>query len=70
MHDTIGYHLAQARIADLRHDAQRNALARTARHLGRRCHPGLRPWVLRRTGSKPGTAHAGQPVVAGDAPAR
>ena len=31
MHPTISYHLAQARIADLRHHAQRAALARAAR---------------------------------------
>jgi DNA-binding NarL/FixJ family response regulator len=31
MHPTISYQLAQARIADLRHDAQQAALARAAR---------------------------------------
>ena len=31
MHPTISYHLAQARIADLRRHAQRAALARAAR---------------------------------------
>jgi hypothetical protein len=30
MHPTIGYELAQARIADLRRDAQRKSLARAA----------------------------------------
>ena len=30
MHPTIGYELAQARIADLRRDAQRESLARAA----------------------------------------
>lgn len=30
MHPTIGYELAQARIADLRRDAQREHLARAA----------------------------------------
>ena len=38
MHPTISHHLAQARIADLRHDARRAALARAAR----RARPGLR----------------------------
>ena len=36
MHDTISCHLAQARIADLRHHAQRESLARAAR----RARPG------------------------------
>ena len=31
MHPTICYHLAQARVADLRHDARRAAWARAAR---------------------------------------
>jgi DNA-binding CsgD family transcriptional regulator len=31
MHPTLSYHLAQARMADLRHHAQRAALARAAR---------------------------------------
>jgi hypothetical protein len=31
MHPTTSYHLAQARIADLRQHAQRDTLARTAR---------------------------------------
>jgi DNA-binding CsgD family transcriptional regulator len=31
MHPTISYHLAQARMADLRYHAQRTALARAAR---------------------------------------
>ena len=68
MHPTIGYHLAQARIADLHHDAQRDALARAARGPGRRRRAGLRPWVLRRTRAVPGTAQAVQPAVAGEAP--
>ena len=38
MHDTISCHLAQARIADLRHHAQRDSLARAAR----RAQPGQR----------------------------
>jgi hypothetical protein len=32
MHPTISYHLAAARAADLRSQAQRDALARAARH--------------------------------------
>ena len=40
MHPTISYHLAQARIADLRHHAQRDTLARAVRG------PSRRPWVL------------------------
>jgi hypothetical protein len=35
MHPTTGYHLAQAHLADLRHQAERDALARAARQ-GRR----------------------------------
>jgi hypothetical protein len=31
MHPTIGYHLSQHHLADLRHQAQRAALARVAR---------------------------------------
>jgi hypothetical protein len=31
MHPTIGYHLAQAHLAGLRHQAQRDTLARAAR---------------------------------------
>jgi DNA-binding NarL/FixJ family response regulator len=38
MHPTISYHLAQARMADLRHQAQQAALARAAR----RARPGPR----------------------------
>jgi hypothetical protein len=42
MHPTISYHLAQARVADLRYRAQRGTLARAARRLprvaGRRGH--------------------------------
>ena len=56
MHPTISYCLAQARIADLRRHAQRDTLARAARDPGRRCRPGLRPWVLRPTRAVPGTA--------------
>ena len=68
MHYAISYHLARARIADLRHDAQRDTMARAARGLGCR-RPGLRPWVLHRTGAEPGTAQAAQPAAAGDTPA-
>jgi hypothetical protein len=35
MHPTIGYHLAQARLADLRHQAQRDTLAHAARRARR-----------------------------------
>ena len=70
MHHAIRYQLAQARIADLRHRAQANALARAARHPGRRRRSGLRSWGLRRTWAIPGTAQSVQPAVAGDAPAR
>ena len=70
MHHTISYRLAQARIADLRHRAQTNALARAARHPGPRRRSGLPPWVPRRTGALRGTPPAVQPAVAGDAPAR
>jgi hypothetical protein len=38
MHPAISYHLSQAHIADLRHRAQRDTLARAAR-LGRRNPP-------------------------------
>src|SRR5215467_8177382 len=50
MYPTISFYLIQARTADLHHDAQRDIMARAARGLGRRRRPGLRPWVLRRTG--------------------
>ena len=39
MHPTISYYLAQARIADLRHHAQRGTLARAARRRRRRTRP-------------------------------
>ena len=55
MHHTISYDLAQARIADLRQQAQRDALARAARGPGRRFRPGLRRRALRRTRAVPGT---------------
>jgi hypothetical protein len=38
MHSTLSYQMAQARIADLRRQAQRDALARTARQ-SRPRHP-------------------------------
>jgi hypothetical protein len=75
MHHSISYHMAKARIARLRHHAQRDALTRAARR-GRRGRPGLRPRALRRTRAVPGTA---QPVpgttqavqpAAGQAPTR
>jgi hypothetical protein len=45
MYPTIGYHLAQAHLAGLRHQAQRDTLARAARQAGRaRTHqPGQPP---------------------------
>jgi len=70
MHHNISWHLAQARVADLRHHAQRNTLARAARSHRRRRRPGLRAWTQRRTSTMPGTAQAAQGAVAYDAPAR
>jgi hypothetical protein len=70
MHPTIGYYLAQARMAGLGRHAQRDALARLASRTGRRRQAGVRPWVLRRTRAVPGSAQAVQPAVAGDASAR
>ena len=63
MHPTISYYLAQARMADLRHDARRAVRARAARrtrpqhreHSGPRLH-GLNRRVL--------------PVLGGPAPGR
>jgi hypothetical protein len=51
MHPAISYHLAQTHIADLRHDARRDSLARAARCAGQRCRPGMRP--CGRTGPVP-----------------
>jgi hypothetical protein len=70
MHHTISYHLAWARIAGLRHHAQRATLAHAARSHGGRSRPGLRPLMLRRTRAMPGTARAVRSPVAGKAPAR
>jgi hypothetical protein len=70
MHPTISYYLAQAHMAGLDRHAQRDALARLARRIGRRRQAGVRPWVLRRTRAVPGSAQAGQPAVAGDTSAR
>jgi hypothetical protein len=70
MHHSINRHMAKARIADMRHHAQRDALALAARRSGRRRRPGLRPWVLRRTWAVPGTVQAAQPSAAGEAPTR
>jgi hypothetical protein len=70
MHPAISYRLTQARTADLRHQAQRDALARAARGPGRRSRPGPRPWARRRIRAVPGPARAVQPAVAGSAPAR
>ena len=41
MHPSLNYYLATARAADLRHQAQRDALARAARR--ERRHPGQHP---------------------------
>ena len=70
MHHTISYHLAQARIAGLRHHAQRDTLARAARSHRERRRPGMRPWMPCRTRAIPGTAEAVQGAVAHGAPAR
>ena len=50
MHHTISYHMAQARITNLRHHAQLDSLARAASRLGRR------PRSLRRTRRMAGPA--------------
>ena len=42
MHHTITYHLIQARMADLRHHARRDTLARAARSRGQRRRDGRR----------------------------
>jgi hypothetical protein len=47
MHHSISYHMAKARVADLRRHAQRDVLTRATRRAGRRRRAGLRPWVLR-----------------------
>jgi hypothetical protein len=67
MHPTISYQLAQARMADLRHQTQRATLTRAARGSGRRSRPGPRRWGLREIRAVPSTA---QPAAAGDATAR
>jgi hypothetical protein len=69
MYQPMSYHLAQARIADLRHHAQRDTLARAARGPARRRRPGPRPWG-RRPQAVPGTPQAAQFAAAGDAAAR
>ncbi len=51
MHPAISYHLAQAHVADLRHRAERDILARAAR-LARRQPAGVTP----SHGSGPGAA--------------
>jgi hypothetical protein len=68
IYPTISSYLAQTCTADLRHDAQPDTMARAARGLGCR-RPGLRPWVLHRTGAEPGSAQAARPTAAGDTPA-
>ena len=49
-HPTIGYHLNQGHMADLRHQAQRHALAHTARRARqhRSGHPSPNPAGLAR----------------------
>ena len=54
MDHTISCNLAQGRIADLRHHAQRDTLARAARRRARRRCPGLIPWELGRRRAVPG----------------
>jgi low temperature requirement protein LtrA len=58
MHHAISYHLAQARMADLRHRAPRDTQTRATSGPGQRHRSGLRPWVLRRTRAMPGTGTA------------
>jgi hypothetical protein len=70
MDHTINYQLAQARIADLRHHAQRDTLARAARRLARHRCPGLIPWELGRRRAVPGIVQAAQPAAADDTSAR
>jgi hypothetical protein len=53
LHHIIAYHLIQARLADLRRDAQRDALARAVRGHGWRRRLGPRPWVRRLTRAVP-----------------
>jgi hypothetical protein len=60
MHHSISYHMAKARIADLRHDARRDTRARTSSGPGRRRRPGLRPWAPRRPRAVSGAAHGGR----------
>jgi hypothetical protein len=50
MHPAIRCQLAHAQMADLRHQARREALARVGR-----CPPGLHPWGPRRPRAVPGT---------------
>ena len=45
MHHVISYHLAQARIADLGHDAQRATLARAVLACALRCCAGSVPFL-------------------------
>jgi hypothetical protein len=52
MHPTVGYHLAQAHLAGLRHQAQRDTLARAARR-ARHAHT-----------HQPGHSAAGHPAAA------
>lgn len=45
MHHSISYHLAQARLADLRHHAQRGTLARAVLACAIRCCAGPVPFL-------------------------
>jgi hypothetical protein len=70
MHHSISYHMAKARIADLRHHTPQETLARATRRSGRRRRPSSRPLVPRRTWAASRTAQAAQPAAAGEAPTR
>jgi hypothetical protein len=50
MYYPSSYHLAQARVADLRRHAQRDTLARAARGPAGRRHRDLRSWMRRPRG--------------------
>jgi hypothetical protein len=56
MYPTVVDELVQAHIADMRRQAQRDALARAARCVDRRCRAGLRPGGPHQTHALPGTA--------------
>jgi hypothetical protein len=73
MHPTLSYHLAQARTADLRHRAQRDTLARTARRARARSARAKAACQVQPARSRPGPPDAGSsgsvalhPVRAGE----